>query len=119
MVRPLTLLLSAAALLSACGGPSWPNAGQGGHLGQYRPLTEATPAPAPLAEARARVALVRAGPAPTYAPGRLRAIETLLARAEREAQSDLIDGMAATLGRLNLALTALDQSLSPSLALGD
>jgi hypothetical protein len=42
-----------------------------------------------------------------------------LARAEREAQSDLIDGMAATLGRLNLALTALDQSLSPSLALGD
>ncbi len=119
MTRPLVSLLSAALLVSACGGPSWPDQGRGGHLGQYRPLTETGAVPTALHDARSRVALVRNGPAPVYAPGRLKDIETLLARAEREAQSDLTDGMAATLLRLNLALTALDQSLSPSLALGD
>lgn len=119
MIRLPIALLASMALLSACGGPSWPTVGQGGHLGLYRPVPPHGPAPEALAEARARVADAREGPAARYAPGRLQEIESLLARAEREAYSDLNDGMAATLLRLTAALSALDQSLSPSLALGE
>lgn len=114
-MRPLDfaapLFLLASALLGACGGPSWPPEARGGDIGHYRPA-RATEIPETLQEARARMATAREGRAPLFAPGRLRQSEILLARAEREAASGLLDDMGATLGRLRGELDTLEQALA-------